>query len=62
MVDIAIWTVSTTIQVNLIKKREFAAIILDPRDEIFVVYVAFLTIFDEIHPSNRETESLITDR
>lgn len=42
-------TFPTTRQVELIWKNEFVAAVLDPKDEIFVIYVIFPIIFNEIH-------------
>lgn len=46
---IAIKAFSITRQVKLIRKKEFLAATLDPKDEIFFIYVAFFTISDEIY-------------
>ena len=45
----------TTSRVELIRKKEFVAAVLDPEHEIFVVHVAALTVNlgDEVHPSKR---------
>ncbi len=45
----------TTRQVELIGKKEFASVALDPKHETFVVYVAALSVYlgEEIHPSKR---------
>ncbi len=45
----------TTRQVELIGKKEFAVVALDPEYEAFVVHVAALSVDsgDEIHPSRR---------
>ncbi len=46
---------STTRQVELIKKKEFAVIALDPKHEAFIVHVAALSVDsgNEVHPSRR---------
>ncbi len=45
----------TTRQVKLIKKKEFAVAILDPKHEVFVVHIAALSVDsgDEVHPSRK---------
>ncbi len=45
----------TTRQVELIGKKEFAAVVLDPEHKTFVVHVAVLSVDlgDEVHPSRR---------
>ncbi len=45
----------TTRQVELIGKKEFAAVALDPEHEVFIVHVAALSLDsgDEVHPSRR---------
>ena len=45
----------TTGQVKLIRKKKFAAAVLDPEYKAFVVHVASLSVDsgDEVHPSRR---------
>lgn len=52
---------STTKQVELIKKKEFAAVAFDPNNETFVVYIVFL-VNSDIHLFCRaQIASLIQD-
>ncbi len=46
---------STTRQVELIRKKEFAAAALDPEHEVFVVQLVALSVdlVDEVHPSKK---------
>ena len=45
----------TTRQIELIRKKEFAAAALDPEYEVFIVHVITLSVDpdDEVHPSKR---------
>ena len=51
----------TTRQVELIRKKEFAAAALDPEYEALVVYVAALSVdsSDEVHPSKKAQIALL---
>lgn len=44
---------------ELIRKKEFTIVALDLKDEIFMVLVGFLTIFNEIHLSRRAQKALL---
>ena len=40
----------TTMQVKLIGKKKFAAVVLDPEDKAFVVYITFINLDSNVHP------------
>lgn len=53
------YTLSIIKQVELIGYKVFVAVAIDPEDNIFIVYVVFFTIFNNIHSFHKAQIGLL---
>lgn len=45
----------TTKQIKLIRKKKFVAAVFYPKEEMFVVHIQFIAIFNEIYPFSKDS-------